>query len=133
MRKVWVAAAAIGALTACRSDDPGECGYEAEPITADGTLTNEDTCTFWELAVGDHLVVNVQVSVEDPSVFPGCNFNDTEFVVLNSSPIYSNLEGQGAKWTFDWVGETASAGAYDEIAVTCDDGTTWEARVEVVE
>lgn len=93
---------------------------------APNVLTNDDDCGYWHVVIGEELVVDVLVSeVESP-----CEMETETGLTLLYPPIYTNMNPSGPKWTFQ-VGADAEASAAG-ISVACDEGTTWNAQVDVI-
>ena len=114
-------------LAACAGDDASDCAaWPDEAVAADGVLGNADTCGYWRLGVGEHLYVNVSVTVAESP----CTASMEPAIGLNADPIYTNLSNDGPKWTFDVVGLSATDG-YAGLQVECGEGTTFAARVVV--
>jgi hypothetical protein len=114
-------------LLACASDPKeGACTeFATDPAAPDGVLTNDDDCGTWSLAVDDQLVVSVYVTVEQAT----CEAEMGDGLDLPYEPIYTNLSDDGAKVTFQFK---ATAAAQDSsIAITCDEGTTWNAHLVI--
>ena len=113
-------------LLACASPSEGGCSWPDAAVAPDGVLESAaDDCGWWALAVGDHLYVNVAVGEADAT----CDPPEMDAVLTeNAGAIYSNLSGQGPKWTYDLVG--AAAGE-TTVAITCSDGSGFSAKVTV--
>ncbi|MES2642807.1 MAG: hypothetical protein V4850_25210 [Myxococcota bacterium] len=112
-------------LLACAAaPEPGSCTtWPGEAAAADGVV--EASCGWFVLPVGEHLYANVYVSEPESP----CDVALGEGLKLNSSPIYSAMSDDAPKWTVDVVAE--SPGESLLVDVTCDDGTRWQARVNV--
>lgn len=115
-------------MFACGEPEPEPACEEWRPLAnVDGVIDNDEDCGQWTLPIGEHLYVNVYVSEE----LSPCEAEHAAEIGLPYDPIYTNLETDGPKWTFDFVGnEVVSDSAID---VSCDDGTEWHARVSVEE
>lgn len=100
------------------------CDWPDAAAVPDGPV--EDSCGWWEVAVGEHLYANVYLSEPESP----CSDTLDPSLHLNSDPIYSAMSGDSAKWTYDVVVD--AAGSEMEVTVTCDDGTAWYARVKGV-
>lgn len=116
-------ALALTALTGCGSPNP--CSFPADPATADGVITETDTCGFWDLAVDGHLYLDLHVTRE----LPDCALSLGEGIEVPNDPIYSALETDSAKYTYDFLGTVATDESAIDIA--CDEGTEWHALVRV--
>ncbi len=104
--------------------DDGSCTeWPADPAELDGSVDAD--CGWYTLAVGDHLYANVYITEAEAP----CEVELDEGLVLNSSPIYSALSNDAPKWTVDVVAE--EAGEELLVDVTCEDGTRWQARLDV--
>lgn len=115
-------------LLACAEPAPDACAWPDAPVAPEGVLENADTCGYWSIAVDGHLYVNVGLVAPDQD----CSAAMDEAVALNSSPIYSNLNTDGPKWTFDVLGVSATE-SFASFDVSCDEGTRWAARIAVSE
>lgn len=115
-------------LLACAEPEPeAHCPEFAEAVAAPTVVDTDDDCGTWTLAVDDHLVVNVYLSEAEVP----CTDSFGAGLERPHEPAYTNLTTDGPKWTYDFVGAEAAEGV--EVAIVCDDGTEWQARVDVVE
>ncbi len=110
-------------LPACAPSEEEEgCDWPDSPVAPDGTV--QDSCGWYTLAVGGHLYANVYVTEpESPctaALGDGLSARD---------PIYSAMSDDAPKWTFDVVAQVP--GTEQPVDVTCEDGTTWQAKVDV--
>lgn len=113
-------------LQACTPEDPPLCeAFPDAPTVADGTLDNGDSCGWWEVPVGDQLIVNVFMEEPDHE----CDGDMGDGLELVASPMYSNMSNDGPKMTFQMEG-VAAVTAFD-LVLTCTEGTTWAALVDV--
>lgn len=112
---------------ACSPKEVPVCETFADaPTEADGTLSNPDSCGWWSLVVGDQLIVSVEMTEPDHE----CEATLGAGLDLPYSPIYTNLENDVPKMTFQVVGaEVAEA---SEVEIGCTEGTAWAAKVDVV-
>lgn len=111
-------------LACAAPPDDGSCvEWPADPAPADGVV--DAPCGWYTLALGEHLYANVYLAEAESE----CTFALDEGLVLNSSPIYTALSNDGPKYTLDVVAE--AAGEAFLVDVACDDGTRWQARVNV--
>lgn len=125
MRWSLLLLAGCGSLFGGRDTDSAPCEWTAEPREPDGVLASwRNDCGVWIVAPGDHLILDV--FLDDPEA-PCAEVLD-EGVELMSSPIYSNFEPDGPKWTYDFVVDEAFEGTA-ELSVTCEDGTEWWGRI----
>ncbi|MDP2306014.1 MAG: hypothetical protein Q8P18_08300 [Pseudomonadota bacterium] len=115
----------LASLIACAAPvDDGSCAeWPADATPADGVV--DETCGWFTLPVGDHLYANVYI-VEPESP---CDVVLGPGLVLNSSPIYSAMSNDAPKWTVDVVAEAPGEALLVDVA--CEDGTRWQARVDV--
>lgn len=113
-------------LLACATPVDDGCAWPDAASAPAGVLESAaDDCGWWSLAVGEHLYVNVAVTEADAP----CGPPEMDAVLAeNAGAIYSNLSGQGPKWTYDLVGVSAGE---TTVAIHCDDGTQFSARVTV--
>ncbi len=88
-------------------------------------LEETDTCGFWSVAVGDHLVLDLHVQRE----LPDCALSLGPSLSNPNEPIYTNLTGDGYKYTYDIVADAVEAESTVDIA--CDEGTEWHALVTI--
>lgn len=115
-------------LLACAEPEPeAHCPTFADAIPAPTVVETADDCGTWTLPVGDHLVVNVYIS--EPEV--PCTDEIGAGLERPHEPSYTNMSNDAPKWTYDFVGAEAADGV--ELAIVCDEGTEWQARVDVVE
>jgi hypothetical protein len=112
-------------LLACATpEEDVTCAAWPDAASApDGVV--EDSCGWWQIAVGDHLYVNVYLAEADAT----CSDALGDGLVLNSDPIYTNMSDDAPKFTYDIVGD--AAGTALGVDITCDDGTRWGAQVDV--
>lgn len=103
------------------------CDFPKDAVPVPGVLTSEDTCGHWTVAVDAHLVVGLPVETDVTT----CTAEVDDGVSLNSSPIFTNFEPDGPRWTFDAVGNAPTdRGTVD---IECTDHSEWHALVQVVE
>lgn len=123
----------IALLYACEDEPKEEEVCAAMPDSASAppaVLRNEDDCGYWTLAAYDdtdraQLVVSIVV---DEAEAP-CTSEAGAGLELLYDPLYANMDEP--KWTFQIAGrEVADA---IPLSITCDEGTTWHAKVDVVE
>lgn len=112
-------------LLACAAaPEAGACtAWPGEAEAAEGVV--ETNCGWFVMPVGEHLVANVYVTEPESP----CVVALDEGLKLNSSPIYSAMSNDVPKWTVDVVAEAPGDSLL--VDVTCDDGTRWQARVNV--
>lgn len=115
--------ACILVMPACAT--PDACDFPTEAIAADGVITEADTCGFWSVDVGGHLYLDLHVTRE----LPDCALSLGYGVEVPNDPIYSALDTDSAKYTYDFVGQTAIEETSVDIA--CDEGTEWHALLRV--
>ncbi|MDP2315589.1 MAG: hypothetical protein Q8P41_22005 [Pseudomonadota bacterium] len=109
-------------LFACATPDESGCSFPDAAVAPDGVV--EDSCGWYALAVGEHLYANVYVA--EPS--SPCSVALGEGLSARD-PIYSAMSDDAPKWTYDVTAE--AAGVEQIVDVTCEDGTRWQARVDV--
>ena len=115
-------------LLACATPEPeGPCPEYADALPVDGVVDNGAACGPWTLPVGEHLYVSVYI--EEPEV--PCAESHDAALDRPYEPSYTNMSNDAPKWTYDFVGLEAAEG--QEVAIECDEGTSWHARVDVVE
>ena len=124
--RLGIVALGLAATLACRTPDDGPCPWPEEPIAADGTVANGETCGYWLLTGGEQLIVALAITDE---ANPDCEVTMDDAVEMASNPIYSNFGDTGPQWTFAFRGVMATSAA--DIEILCDDGTEWHARVAV--
>lgn len=88
-------------------------------------LGNSDDCGRWIVAVGEQLVVSVVVTEPEAT----CEMETDAGLTLLYDPIYTAMSNDEPKWTFQVKADAEVDGAW--ISVTCEDGTTWSAVVDV--
>ena len=109
-------------LAACAPPAEEPCDWPSAPSAPGGSV--EDSCGWYTLAVGEHLVANVHVV--EPEV--DCEYALDAGLDLPNSPIYSAVYDE-PKYTLDV--EATSVGEGLLVDVTCGDGTRWLAKVDV--
>lgn len=115
-------------LQACTPEEPPLCeAFPDAPTPADGTLHNADGCGWWELPVGEQLIVSVVMTEPDHE----CEGEMGDGLALVASPMYSNMSNDEPKMTFQMEG-VAPVTAF-ELYLTCTEGTEWLSKVDVVE
>jgi hypothetical protein len=106
-------------LVACVAQDPLDTCAQGEPIALPGAVLGAaDACGTWSMAVGDRVAVEVPVTAAEVP----CGWSADGAVGTPYDPIYTNFDGDSAKWTFDVHAVEAGDGA---LRVDCDDGTGW--------
>lgn len=116
----------FAALLACGTapSDDGSCAeWPAAPAPADGVV--EASCDWFTLPVGEHLYANVYIAEPESP----CDVTVDEGLALFSSPIYSAMSNDAPKWTVDVIAEAPGEALL--VDAICDDGTRWQARVNV--
>ena len=103
------------------------CDFPKDPVPVPGVLTTEHDCGYWTVPVDGHLVVGLPVELDTTT----CVVEVDDGVSLNSSPIFTNFQPDGPRWTFDAVGNAPTQRG--SVDIDCDDGSGWHALVEVVE
>lgn len=116
-------------LFAC-ADEPEEtevCPDMPEsPAPAPTILYNADDCGYWSVVVGEQLVLDISITeVEVP-----CELVTEAGLELMYEPAYSNMSLTDPKWTFQVLAESEATSV--DLAVTCEEGTEWNARVDVI-
>lgn len=119
----------FAALAGCAS--PGPCDFPADASVPATVLEETDTCGFWLLAApsppdgGGHLILGLHVQRE----LPNCALSLGPSLSNPNDPIYTNLAGEGPKYTYDIVAD----GAVEEttVDIACDEATEWHALVTV--
>lgn len=114
---------AFAALVGCAS--PGPCDFPADASVPADVLGDADTCGFWSIAAGDHLILDLHVQRE----LPDCALSLGPNLSNPNDPIYTNLTGDGPKYTYDIVADAAVEETTVDIA--CDEATQWHALVTV--
>ncbi len=134
MNLKWTIGLVMVLAAGCKADkeedsaDAACADYPSEPREVNRTLSNVDTCGYWWLSVGEHIYINVAVSTEDDD----CAASVGTGLIVPYTPTYSNMGTDGPKWTFDIEAQSETDGQPATVEVTCDDKTTWHARVDVV-
>lgn len=113
----------FAALAGCAS--PGPCDFPADASVPATVLEETDTCGFWSIAAGDHLILDLHVQRE----LPDCALSLGPNLSNPNDPIYTNLTGDGPKYTYDIVADAAVEETTVDIA--CDEATQWHALVTV--
>lgn len=105
--------------------------YATTAVAADGVLSNEDSCGYWQLAVDDQLVVSVELTgpLDDPD--QDCALTLGDGLDRPYEPTYANFEDDVPKMTWQVFGTAAATAS--RIDITCVEGTSWSAQVDVVE
>lgn len=113
----------LAALAGCAS--PGPCDFPADASVPATVLEETDTCGFWSIATGAHLILDLHVQRE----LPDCALSLGPSLSNPNDPIYTNLTGDGPKYTYDIVAD----GAVEEttVDIACDEATQWHALVTV--
>lgn len=114
-------------LAACADEPPAPAcaSFPDSPSAPATVLSNEDDCGFWSLAMDEQLIVSVYVTVPEAP----CSDEVGDGLELPSTPIYTNMSDDASKWTYQFFAVAAADSA--EIAITCDEGTTWNGRVRI--
>ena len=119
----------IALLYACAEEPVKEeacAGMPDSASTPPTVLGNEHDCGYWTVALDAQLYVSIVVEeVESP-----CASDPGEGLEQLYDPIYSNMNNDAPKWTFQILGTSVIEGT--TLSVTCDEGTTWHAKVDVV-
>lgn len=100
------------------SQDSADCWLESAVQPVEGVLNGDDSCQIWEISVGAHAYISLQVSSEETSCESDVDVN----VSIPYAPTYSNMGNEGPKWTFDVMGESVGEG---HVHISCQDGTVW--------
>lgn len=106
------------------STSPCWSGDNAGPV--DHTLELDDSCQRWEIKVGEHAYINVHVESENTQ----CQSKLAAHLTIPYDPTYSNLGGDGPKWTYDILAVVEGEG---QAVIECQDGTVWEGYFIVTE
>lgn len=107
-------------------EEPDGCTSFPETATPTGrVLDNSDDCGHWEVPTGEHVYINVVITTAEAR----CEGTADGAVTIPYDPIFSDLSNEDPKWTFDVQGVSEGEGSLD---VSCDDGTTFEARFTVI-
>jgi len=111
------------ALAACApEEEPDGCVFPETPTAPTGVV--DESCGWYLLSVGEHLYVNVYVAQ-----LATCAVDAAGSGIEVNEPIYSDMEGDRPKWTFDALAQVP--GNEYPLTIACDDGTTYELLVDV--
>lgn len=105
--------------------DIAEGTVPVDPAAIPGVLTEVDTCGFWSMPLDSHLFLDLHIRSE----LPDCLLSLGPSLSSPNDPIYTNLTGDGPKYTYDIIADAASEET--TIGIACDEGTEWEALVRV--
>lgn len=120
---------ALFILFAC-AEEPEETevcpDMPASATPAPTILYNADDCGYWSVVVGEQLVLDISITeVEIP-----CELVADTGLKLLYEPAYSNMGLTDPKWTFQVLAESEAAEI--DLVITCEEGTEWNARVDVI-
>jgi hypothetical protein len=101
------------------------CSFPKDAVAPPNVLGIQDDCGYWAIAVDDHLVLGLAVESDATT----CHVEVDDGVRLNSEPIFTNFGEDGPRFTFDLVGNAPTERG--SVEIECDDGTRWQALVEV--
>lgn len=113
---------------ACAEEEPPVCeSFPDEAAPPATVLENSDSCGYWEIPVGDQLVLDIAMSAPDYR----CTVTVGDGLSVPYDGTYSYLTGQEPKQTFQVFGEAPVERS--DISVVCEEGTEWAAQVQVTE
>jgi len=116
-------------LVACVEAPLEGCSdFPADAVAPDGVLGGDDDCGYWQIAVDEHLYVSVPVTGVDEL----CSWTVGDGIELPYDPIFTSMENDIPKQTFDVLGMSSTGSGYAGFDVSCDAGSGWSARIQVL-